>query len=38
MNKVLLKKIEELTMYVIQQQKEIKELKTKISAKPIIKK
>ncbi|WP_333888897.1 hypothetical protein [Sphingobacterium siyangense] len=37
MNKVLLKKIEELTMYVIQQQKEIKDLQTKISAKPIIK-
>ena len=37
MNKVLLKKIEELTMYVIQQQKEIIELQTKISANPIIK-
>jgi hypothetical protein len=38
MNKVLLKKIEELTMYVIQQQKEIKDLQTKISANPITKK
>lgn len=28
MNKILLQKIEELTLYIIQQQKEIQELKT----------
>ncbi len=33
MDKILLKKVEELTMYIIQQQKEIEELKKKIEKK-----
>lgn len=36
MNKILLKKIEELTIYVIQQQKEIKDLQTKVSANSML--
>lgn len=31
MNKILLQKIEELTLYTIQQQKEIQELKTELN-------
>jgi len=33
MNAILLQKVEELTLYVIKQQEEIKELKNKIDSK-----